>query len=68
MAGTQPNLQNSTAATSGLVAGARGSARRPAQVLFGLMDAWAMLLATIVTSENQDRHNAEVTKLRDQIT
>ena len=33
MAGTQPTLQNSTAAASGPVAGAGSSARRPAQVL-----------------------------------
>ena len=31
------------------------------------MDAWATLLAAIVTPETQDRHNAEVAKLRDQI-
>ena len=49
MAGTQPTLQNSTAAASGPVAGAGGSMRRPAQVLSGLMDAWAVLLTTTVT-------------------
>ena len=69
MAGTQPVLQNSTAAAmnSGSVAGA-GGPRRPAQVLSGLLDAWTMLLTMTVTPETQDRHNAEVTKLRDQIT
>ena len=67
MAETQPTLQNSTAAASGLAAGAGGSARRPTQILSGLMDAWTTLLATAVTPETQDRHNAEVAKLRDQI-
>ena len=43
-------------------------ARRPAQVLSGLLDAWTTLLTIAVTPETQDRHNAEVTKLRDQIT
>ena len=42
--------------------------RWPAQVLSGLLDPWTMLLAIAVTLETQDRHNAEVTKLRDQIT
>ena len=43
-------------------------ARRPAQVMSGLLDAWTTLLTTKVTPETQDQHNAEVTKLRDQIT
>ena len=49
MAGTQPTLQNSTAAASGPVAGAGGFVRGPSQVLSGLMDAWAALLTTVVT-------------------
>ena len=70
MAGTQPTLQSSTAAalTSGSAAGAGGPARWSAQVLSGLLDAWTTLLTTAVTPETQDRHNAEVTKLQDQIT
>ena len=42
--------------------------RRPAQVLSSLMDAWATLLTTSVTPEAQDQHNADVAKLKDQIT
>ena len=68
MAGTQPTLQNSTAAAFGPATGAGGPARRPAQVLSGLLDAWTTLLATTVTPGTQDRHNTEVAKLRDQIT
>ena len=70
MAGTQPTLQSSTAAAiiSGSAAGAGGPAHRPAQVLSSLLDAWTMLLATTVTPETQYQHNAEVAKLRDQIT
>lgn len=67
MAETQPTLQNSTAAASGPAAGAGGSARRPTQILSGLMDSWTTLLATAVTLETQDRHNTEVAKLRYQI-
>ena len=43
-------------------------ARRLAQVLSGLMDAWATLLTTTVTPETQDQHNADIAKLKDQIT
>ena len=41
MAGTQPTLQNSTAAAlgSGPAAGAGGPARRPAQALSSMLDA-----------------------------
>ena len=53
---------------SGSAAGAGGPARPPAQVLPGLLDAWTTLLTTTVTPETQDRHNAEITKLRDLIT
>ena len=42
--------------------------RRPAQVLSGLMDASATLLTTVVTPETQDQHNANIAKLKDQIT
>ena len=52
---------------SGSAAGAGGPARRPAQVLSSLLDAWTILLTTEVTPDNQDQHNMEVTKLRDQI-
>ena len=53
---------------SGSAAGAGIPARRPAQVLSSLLDAWTKLLTTEVTPEIQDQHNTEVTKLRDQIT
>ena len=53
---------------SGLAAEAGGLARRLTQVLSGLLDALTTLLTTAVTPETQDQHNAEVTKLRDQIT
>ena len=48
MAGTQPTLQSSSivAINTGSAAVAGGPARRPAQVLFGLMDAWTTLLTT----------------------
>ena len=54
--------------TSGLAAAAGGPARRLAQVLSGLLDAWATLLTTSVTLEMLDQHNVEVAKLKDQIT
>ena len=53
---------------SGSAARAVGPARRLAQVLAGLLDALTILLTAAVTPETQDQHNAEVTKLRDQIT
>lgn len=68
MSGTQPTLQNSTTVASGPVAGAGGSVHRPAQVLSGLMDAWATLLTTTVTPATQDQHNADIASLKDQIT
>ena len=70
MAGTQPTLQSSTAAAiiPGSAAGAGGPARRPAQILSDLLDAWMALLTTQVTADMQDQHNAEVAKLQDQIT
>ena len=70
MAGTQSTLQSSSTAamTSGSAAAVGGPGRAPAQVLSGLLDAWANLLTTAVTLETQDQHNTEVTKLKDQIT
>ena len=70
MAGTQPTLQSSstTAMNTGSAAAAGAPVHRPAQVLSGLMDAWATLLTTAVTPETQDRHNANMAKLKDQIT
>ena len=68
MAGAQPTLQNSTAAASGPVAGAGGSAHRLAQVLSGLMDSWAALLITTVTPATWDQHNADIASLKDHIT
>ena len=53
---------------SGSTAAAGGLAHRPAQVLSGLLDAWATLLTTTVTPETQDQHNANIAKLKDQIT
>ena len=53
---------------TGSAAVAGGSARQPAQVLADLMDAWATLLTTTVNPETQDQHNANIAKLKDQIT
>ena len=70
MAGTQPTLQSSSTATmnTGSAAATGVSARRSAQVLSDLMDAWATLLTTAVTPEMRDQHNADIAKLKDQIT
>ena len=48
MAGTQPTVQSSSTAAmiSGSAAGAGGPARRLAQVLSDLLDAWTTLLTT----------------------
>ena len=73
MAGTQPAQHSSTAAAmiSGSVAattaGVGGPVRSPAQVLSDLFDALATLLAE-VNPANQDEHNAEIAKVKDQIT
>ena len=73
MARTQPALHSSTAAAmvSGSVAviaaRAGGPVRPSAQVLSDLFDALATLLAEVNPS-NQDEHNAEITKVKDQIT
>ena len=53
---------------SGLTVAAGGPARRPAQVLAGLLDALTTLLTMAVTPKTQDQHNADITKLKDQIT
>lgn len=42
--------------------------RRPAQVLTSLLDDLTTLLTTTMTPKTQVQHNANVTKLRDQIT
>ena len=67
MAGTQPTLQSSSTAAmnTGSAAAAGVPARRPAQVLSGLMDACATLLTTAVTPETRDQHNADIAKLKD---
>ena len=73
MAGTQ-SVQNSSTAAAMIfgsaavtTAGAGGPARPPAQVLSDLLDALTTLLMAVVNPANQDQHNAEVAKLRDQI-
>ncbi len=48
-------------------AGAGGPARPPTQVLSDLLDTLTTLLTAEVNPTNQDQHNAEVEKLRDQI-
>jgi len=53
---------------SGSAAAAGGPTHRPAQVLAGLLDTLTTLLTTTVTPETQDQHNADVAKLKDQIT
>ena len=70
MARTQPTLQSSStvAMNTGSATAAGAPARRPAQVLSGLMDAWAALLTTAVTPATQDQHNADIASLKDQIT
>ena len=73
MAGTQLALHSSTAAAmisgsaAATAAGAGGPVRPPAQVLSDLFDAWATLMAE-VNPADQDAHNAEVMKVKDQIT
>src|SRR3954467_15871201 len=69
MAGTQAAPNSSTAATivsGSTAAGAGGSVRPPAQVLSDLFDALAVLMAE-ANPTNQDAHNAEITKVREQI-
>ena len=71
MAGTQPVLHSSTAAAmisgSAAAAGAGGPVRPPAQVLSDLFDVLATLMAE-VNPADQDAHNAEIAKVKDQIT
>ena len=56
-----------TGAATGTGTSAAGSTVPPAQALTDLATALAMLLATLVTVENQAERNAEVTKLREQM-
>ena len=49
-------------------AGAGGSAPPPAQVLSDLFDALATLMAAEVDAAARDQHNAEIAKVKDQIT
>ena len=60
MAGTQPVLQSSSTAAidTGSAAEAGTSARRPAQVLAGLMDAWEALLTATVTPKTRNQDDA----------
>ena len=73
MAGTQVALHSLTAApiTSGSVAaaaaGAGSSVCPPAQVLSDLFDALAVLMAE-ANPADQDVHNAEIAKVKEQIT
>ena len=70
MAGTQPALHSSTAAamiSGSAAAGAGGPVRPPAQVLSDLFDALATLMAD-VNPADQVAHNAEIAKVKDQIT
>ena len=70
MAGTQPS-QNSTAATaitSGSGAAGSGGLVRPlAQMLIDLMDKLTALLTATVIPANQDEHDAEVARVREEI-
>ena len=73
MAGTQAALHSSTAApiTSGsavaTAAGAGSSAHPSAQVLSDLFDALVVLMAE-ANPADQDVHNTEIAKVREQIT
>src|SRR3954463_5171772 len=73
MAGTQTTLHSSTAAAmvfgsaAATAAGAGGSVRPPAQVLSDLFDALAALMAE-ANPADQDAHDAEIAKVREQIT
>src|SRR3954470_15500746 len=73
MAGTQAAPHSSTAAVmvsgsaAAIAAGAGGSVRQPAQVLSDLFDALAALMAE-ANPTDQDAHNAEIAKVREQIT
>ena len=74
MAGTQPAQHSSTAtamifgSATATPVGAGGSAPPPAQVLYDLFDALAALLAAEVDAATRDQHNAEIAKVKDQIT
>ena len=49
-------------------AGAGGSAPPPAHVLSDLFDALATLMVAEVDAVARDQHNAEIAKVKDQIT
>src|SRR3954466_8293054 len=69
MAGTQAAHYSSTTAaivSGSTAAGAGGSVRPPAQVLSDLFDALAALMAESNPTD-QDAHNAELAKVREQI-
>ena len=72
MAGTQPAHHSSTVvamisrSVAATAAGAGGPVRPPAQVLSDLFDALAALMAE-VNPANQEEHNAEIAKVKDQI-
>ena len=74
MAGTSPTINSSmvgataTADPAAAAVGASGSVRPSAQVLSDLMGTLTTLLATEVTAENQAERNAEIAKLREQMT
>ena len=73
MVGTQAANHSSTTAAmfsgsaAAAAAGAGGSLRPPAQVLSDLFDALAVLIAE-ANPADQDTHNAEIAKVREQIT
>src|SRR3954470_3178076 len=69
MAGTQAAPYSSTTAaivSGSTAAGAGGSVGPPAQVLSDLVDALAALMAE-ANPKDQDAHNAEITKVREQV-
>ena len=73
MVGTQAAFHSSTAAATisgsaaATAAGAGGPVRPPAQVLSELFDALAMLMAK-VNPPDQDVHNMEIARVKEQIT
>ena len=73
MTRTQAALHSSTAtatisgSAAATVAGAGGPVRPPAQVLSELFDALAVLMAE-VNPPDQDAHNTEIAKVKEQIT
>ena len=73
MTGTQAALHSSTAAATiygsaaATAAGAGGPVRPPAQVLSELFDALVVLMAE-ANPADQGVHNAEIAKVKEQIT